>query len=188
MMDYEYMYGYFRTRTFCDIFPDFDTFLAEVKESQIEVPISDSSLKNLYYLLYARYGNSHISSFDENQFKYSVFSIIFMYGGAWEERYKIQKEIKLLTESELKEGNRTINNSAYNPDILPSTDNLEALPYITQQTTANQARGKLEALVAKNNQILTDVTEDFISKFKKLFLKVVFPEEPGWYVDDLEER
>lgn len=187
-MNYEQMYGYFRTRKFTDIFPDYNSFLETKNEIQLDLPINDNSLKNLYYLLYARYGNSHIASFDENQFIYKLFSIIFTHGGAWEEKYKIQKDIKALTTEQLKEGNSTINNTAYNPDTQPAASYLEGLPYISQQTAANQKRGELEKLVAKYNQIATDVTEDFLLKFKKLFLTVVFPEEPGWYITEEDNQ
>ena len=41
---------------------------------------TDANATTLYYLLYARYGNSHIVNTDENQFTYKLFSTIFMYG------------------------------------------------------------------------------------------------------------
>ena len=73
-------YGNFRTRTFTDIYPDVQTFLNEYANNGIPTTIQQSSCQTLYYLIYSRYGNSHIANNDENQFKYKVFSIIFMYG------------------------------------------------------------------------------------------------------------
>jgi hypothetical protein len=73
-------YGNYRTRSFTDIFPTVDLFKVEVNESGIPVVINDANLTTLYYLLYSRYGNSHIANSDENQFKYKLYSIIFANG------------------------------------------------------------------------------------------------------------
>ena len=70
------LYGNYRTRTFSDIWKTFDEFRDEYIDSPLQ-NMSVSNLEILYYLLYARYGNSHIASSDENQFKYQVYATIF---------------------------------------------------------------------------------------------------------------
>ena len=37
------------------------------------------------------------------------------------------------------------------------------------------------------NLLSSDVTEKFLGKFRKLFLKIVQPTVPLWYIDNLNE-
>lgn len=162
-------------RRFCDIFPDVETFVNEYRDSELYGEAVGNTLEHpeiVYYLLYARYGNSTIASFDENQFKYGVYSTMFMYGPTWEKRLEIQSRVRELTEEEIKSGSRRINNLSLNPSDL--VENPEApLATINQQTFNKWERGPLDGYSNLLMLIDTDVTEEFISKFKKLFIKVV---------------
>ena len=176
------LYGNFRTRTFADIYTELDTFITDYKENGLpNTTLTDANLTTLYYLLYSRYGNSCIASSDENQFKYKLFSTIFMYGSAWQKRLEIQKKLLELTDEELVKGTTAIYNSALNPSTSPSTQSMEELQYINSQNTTKYKKSKLEGYASLYALIETDVTEEFISKFKKLFITVVEPEEPLWY-------
>lgn len=143
--------------------------------------VSDGALLTLYYLLYSEYGNSVIASSDENQFKYQVFSTIFEYGPTWEKRLEIQNKLRELTDGDLEQGTKTIYNKALNPGNTPSTDELS---YINEQTTSNIKRGKLDKYTELYSILDTDVTRDFITKFKKYFLQIVIPEKPLFYVSE----
>ena len=175
------LYGNFRTRTFADIYTTLEDFKEDYSDNGIPVTISDANLTTLYYLLYARYGNSNIASSDENQFKYKLFSTIFMYGPAWQKRLEIQKKLMELSDDEIVKGATAIYNSALNPSQAPSTQTLEELNYINSQNTTKYKKSKLEAYAILEELIRTDVTEAFIGKFKKLFITVVEPELPLWY-------
>lgn len=53
---------------------------------------------------------------------------------------------------------------------------------------SNKTKGKLEAYAMLWNMLRDDVTSDFINRFKPLFLTVVQPEEPLYYItEDSEE-
>ena len=56
------LYGYQRTRTFSEIYPAFDDFKIayDANPFATDTNISDSSVKNIYYLLLSNYGNSSI--------------------------------------------------------------------------------------------------------------------------------
>ena len=98
MMFNNSLYGNYRTRKFTDIFPNVGKFTDEYEHAGIPPTLSeDSSVTTLYYLLYARYGNSCIASSDENQFKYKMWTIIYSYGPAWEKRVEIQKNLTQIT-------------------------------------------------------------------------------------------
>ena len=185
------LYGNFRQVKFTDVFPDVQVFLSLYSDNG-GIPAKFSSqdtAKTLYYLLYARYGNSVIASSDTNQFKFKLLSIIYSYGPAWEKRLEIQDKLRALTEDEITTGNTTIMNHAYNPSTAPSTTSLEELTYINEQDTNKSKRSKMDAYSFLWDLLDTDVTTEFLNRFSALFLKVVQPELPLWYetiIDDEE--
>ena len=175
-------YGSYRTRTFAEIFPSINHFSDEYNSSKIPTKFRDeNSISTLYYLLYGRYGNSHIAYSDENQFKYALESIIFMYGPTWEKRLEIQDTLRGLSEEDILKGGKAIYNHAYNPGTSPSTSTLEELIAINDQNTTNYKKSKMEAYSMLMSIIETDVTEEFIGKFKKLFITVLAPDYPLLY-------
>lgn len=178
-MTYDPLYGNFPNRKFTDIFSSVEEFI-ESQPDALKV-LTNEELTTLYYLLYSRYGNSTIASYDENQFIYKVFSTIYMYGPTWAKRIEIQNKLRSLEESELIEGSKNILNTALNPGGTPTTADLTELNYINQQNTSNVKRGKLEAYTFLWDILKTDVTEDFINKFKKLFIQILQPNYPLWY-------
>lgn len=180
------VYGNFRTRKFSDIYESFETFKMQYEESGIPALLSEESLKTLYFLLYAKYGNSNIASNDENQFKYKVYSTIFMYGPTWEKRIEIQKKLRALSDDEIMIGSTAIYNAALNPSSAPTTQTLEELQYINSQNTTKYKKSKIEAYQALYSLLETDVTEEFLNKFKKLFIKIVEPQKPLWYITEGE--
>lgn len=181
------LYGNYRNRKFTDIWPDFDTFNDDYQNNGIPALLSADAIQTLYYLLYARYGNSTIASSDENQFKYKVFSTIYMYGPTWEKRVEIQKDVRELKLEDIMDGGKAIYNTAVNPNQAPSTDTLEELKYISQQNTTKYKKSKVDAYSILIGLLETDVTEEFIGQFKKLFLIVVTPELPLWYKTPLAD-
>ena len=180
-------YGGFRTRKLTDVYVSADAFKEDLRASGMSIELSDQSLINLFYLLYARYGNSHIASSDETQFKYGLYSIVFMYGPSWEKRLEIQTKIRGLTEEEILAGGKAIYNHSYNPSTQPSTDTLEELLTINDQNTQKYKKSKLDGYGALMQLIETDVTAYFLDRFKKLFIQVLAPDYPLLYATDAEE-
>ena len=179
------LYGNFRTRSFTDIYTTLEDFKEDYNDNGIATTISDDTLTTLYYLLYAKYGNSTIASSDETQFKYKLFSIIFMYGPTWEKRLTIQKEIRELSMSDLALGAQSIYNHAYNPStevgLAEDGKTPRVLSYINDQNTQTHKRSIAEAYALLASLLETDVTAEFINRFKDLFIKIVEPELPLWY-------
>ena len=174
-------YGGYRTNTFQEEFESAEAFVKFLQECDIPLTIQATTAKTLYGLLYARYGNSHISNSDPNQFKYGVASTIFMYGPTWEKRLNIQKELRELSMEELQRGPKDIHNSARNPGTAPTTATMEELPGINSQNTTNRKKSKTEAYSVILSLLQTDVTKDFIDKFAHLFIKIVAPDRPLLY-------
>ena len=177
------LYGVqFRTRIFSDIFPSVETFINEINTSAFkDVDVTQPSLKKLYYMLYANFGNSHIASSDENRFKYQLYYIIDSYGPTWERKLKIQYDFRHMSDDELIAGAKNISNHAYNPPTEPSTSTLEELLEIDAQNTSTVKRSKIDAMSLLAVLLKDDMNSLFIEKFRKLFRIVVEPEAPLLY-------
>lgn len=181
-------YGSYRTRTFSEIYPDYDEFLSDAQTGPFAALYQGGiDIQVLYVLLYARYGNSHISYSDENQFRACLFSIIWQYGPTWQRRVEIQEKLRTLDESDLMKGGRAVYNHAFNPSTAPSTSTLDELLHINDQNTTNYSRSKFEAYTSLMDVLETDVTEEFIDKFRKLFIKVIAPDHPLIYTTEVSE-
>lgn len=263
------------TKLFTDIWNRATEFIYDYKNVGIPTTISDTNANTLYYLLYARYANNPIANYDEEQFKYKVFSIIFQYGPTWEKRLSIQQTLRglqledLVSDGTFSElfghqgaGNSTttnnltntriidtdttstgtvtvdtdnttedVKNHAMNPSTTPAVDAYSPLGYIndqvanqnvldgtsettnnlagtqdttdtltntgtvgvvnsdstTDQTTRTLTTGKLKAYERLLALLDSDVTGDFISKFKVCFKLFVVPERTWIYVSDAED-
>ena len=182
------LYGNYRTRKFTDIYPDVTTFTNDYNNIGIPTTITSENISTLYYLLYAKYGNSHIANSDETQFKYKLFGTVFSYGPTWEKRLDMQNELRTMSDDDLIKGSKQIVNHSYNPSTTPSTATLEELTTINEQNTNNYKRSKLDAYAFLWDLLATDVTTEFINKFKSLFLIIVEPQLPLWYVTELNQE
>ena len=178
------LYGNFRTRTFDEIWDNVNDFLDDYHNNGIPAIVTDENVNTLFYLLYSKFGNSHIASSDENRFKYALFRIIWEFGPAWEKKLNLQSKLRSLTEDQLIEGSKQIYNNASNPSTQPGTFTDEELKYINNQNVAKSKKGRLEAYSLLLELLEDDVTEQFLSKFNKLFLTIVIPDYPLWYVDE----
>ena len=179
------VYGNYRTRKFADIWPSADAFIQDYQASAIPQKLKVADATTLYYLLYARYGNSSIANSDENQFKYKIFSTIYIGGATWAKKQEIQDKLRAMTEDEILAGTKAINNQAYNPQTAPTTDTVEELNYINEQNTTKYKKSKLDGYALLWAILNDGVTERFLREFRYHFLVVVEPQVPLWYVTDI---
>ena len=166
-----------QTKTFNEIWNNYTTFSTDFSTSPFNGIIKANNLEILYYLLYAKFGNSFITNLDENQWKFKVFSTIWKYGPTWEKKLEIQADLKELDikSKDFLKGARAIYNKALNPETEPSTSALTELNYINEQTTTNYEKCKMDALTQLWDLIVTDVTESFLQRFAPLFKKIWNP-------------
>ena len=179
------VYGNYRTRKFADIWPSADAFIKDYQASAIPQKLKVADATTLYYLLYARYGNSSIANSDENQFKYKIFSTIYIGGATWAKKQEIQDKLREMTEDEILAGTKAINNHAHNPQTAPTTDTVEELEYINEQNTTKYKKSKLDGYALLWAILNDGVTERFLREFRYHFLVVVEPQLPLWYVTDI---
>ena len=179
------VYGNYRTRKFADIWPSADAFIQDYQASAIPQKLKVADATTLYYLLYARYGNSSIANSDENQFKYKIFSTIYIGGATWAKKQEIQDKLREMTEDEILAGTKAINNHADNPQTAPTTDTVEELEYINEQNTTKYKKSKLDGYALLWAILNDGVTERFLREFRYHFLVVVEPQLPLWYVTNI---
>lgn len=177
----------YSTELFTDVWEAVEDFMKDYQNVGIPTSISTVSAQTLYYLLYAKYGNNPIANRDINQFKYKVFATIYEYGPTWEKRLAIQKKLRDLSDDDLIKGSKAIYNSALNPSTAPSTATLEELDYINSQNTTNYKKSKMEAYAQLWDLLATDVTTEFINRFRVCFKQFVAPERPLVYVTEEED-
>ena len=178
----------YSTVLFTNVWDNALEFVSDYKASglyQSIAKISDDSATMLFYLLYARYGNSPIANRDVNQFQYKVFATIFQYGPTWEKQLSVQKALRDLTDAQIRQGSFAKYNQALNPANAPSTD---ILTFINQQNTTEYTKSPLDGYAVLETLLDTDVTKQFIDKFNVCFKKFVTPERPLLYVSDEEDE
>ena len=95
------MFPQYDTKLMTEVWSSASEFLTDYQAAGIPTTISNQNATTLYYLLYARYGNTPIANYDENQWKYKMFSIIFQYGPTWEKRLDVQNTLRGLQISDL---------------------------------------------------------------------------------------
>ena len=95
------MFPQYDTKLMTEVWSKASDFLTDYQNAGIPTTISDQNATTLYYLLYAKYGNTPIANYDENQWKYKMFSIIFQYGPTWEKRLDIQTTLRGLQIADL---------------------------------------------------------------------------------------
>lgn len=163
-----------RMPTFTDVWDNAEAFVDDFENSPIPQKVTSETVGTIYYLLYARYGNSVIAGSDVYRFKTRVFSLIFQFAPTWSKRLEIQEGLRSLTLEQIKTGSVQIYNDAENPTNIgesTGTESTELLKYINKQNVTHNKKGVLEAYALLYSLLKTDVTEAFISKFQNLFVK-----------------
>ena len=174
----------YNTLLFTDVWDEAKKFVSDYRDSGIPTTISDANAMTLYYLLYARYGNTPISAMDEYQWKTRVFSIIFQYGPTWEKKLEIQQKVRALSINDLKKGSTTIYNKALNPASAPSDQTLDEINYINEQNVSKIKKNDSQAYAEWMSLLEEDVTGYFLRKFDGCFKKIVRPEKTLEYVTE----
>lgn len=188
------LYGNYRTRTLNDIYSKYSDFEADFnmyKGIGLNPNFNNQTTpQTIFYLLSGKYGNSHIANSDENQFKLKLFSTIFQFGPTWEKRLDIQSKLREMNETDILTGSKQINDHAYNPSTEPSGPNVVdgEITSVNEQSKIKYTKSKVDAYASLYAMLETDVTEDFLGRFKRLFLAIVEPEYPLWYITDINEE
>lgn len=178
-------------RTFLDIFPTFDDFSDSISaDFSVFLPsdITDFYLKKTYFLLVARYGDTAIVGYmDENRWKLRLFAVLDEYEPEWQQKTEMQKTIRGMDLTAFQDGGKAIYNNALNPNTEPSTDQLEELTYINSQNTTNKKLSSVEAINRKWEMLTDGLNEEYLDHFQKLFSKFLLTDVPLYVYQNEED-
>ena len=168
-------------KLFNEIFPDANEFLSDYKDYESAIDnlnaVEDKYVVLTWQLISSKFGNTPIRSDSEDQFKLSVFSVMFSEAPSFVTRLTVQGKIRNLTEAELIEGETAIANAARNPATAPTTQSMDEFPYIDNQNVTKQKRSKLQAYALQLGLLENDLSETYIRKFEPLFARVIIDAE-----------
>ena len=173
------MEAMYNTKKFNDIFPSaadfYDNYTALQATAGLLNLMDETDCAITWQLITAKFGNNPIANWSEDQFKLKIWQIMFEYGPTWVKKLDIQHKLRNLTDEQIMTGAKAIYNQALHPDITPSDSTMTELPYISQQNVSNRVKNRVQAYGELEALLDTDVTGQYIDKFKKLFLTIVDP-------------
>lgn len=186
-------YGRFSNKRFLDVFPDEDAFKATYAYYQSifnsPIKVEEDQMSFIYYILYSRYGSEYIAMSNTTRFEAKLFATLELAAPILIKELDIQKKLLALSEEDIHSGGRAIYNHAFNPSGAPSTSALEELPFINDQNTTYYKKSPMEGYSILLSLLDDDLLENFLRKFKKLFLRVLAPTLARLYdVQELEEN
>lgn len=166
---------------FEEIWESAAAFVDAYHNQSLPQELGDDTITTLYYLLYGRYGSDCISGTNIRQWEYRFWGMVFQYGPAWEKRLQVQKRVRELSEDDLRDGDLSLNNLAYNPGTVPETTTTEVLKGIAQQNAGIKKRSILGGYSMLESLLATDVSEEFLEHFKDLFKPLLYSGMPYLY-------
>lgn len=185
-------YGSYRTNKFSDIYPTVDDFIEDYQSSGIPTTVSVNegplSASTIYYLLYANYADRHFISNDPTRRILQLFSLIWQYAPTLNKKLEMQDKLRNLTDKDLRVGSAQIHNFADHPDTDPSTRTDDELEYISNQNVVKFKKSKIDAYTQLYEVLSQDLIQEFINRFKVLFLTVVEPNDPLLYRNYIGEE
>lgn len=167
------------TKRFIDAFPKFKRDEGETTlyfwETWLASPFYDSTLteddiSKIYYHLLAEYYNSHFIYMDDLGISLNVMHIIEEYYPNCKERLKLVDDMRNLSLDEFKKSGIQIQSSGANPKVETAMD--ELIGFMDAQNANFQLKSTEQVLKAKFMSLYDGVMEEFVSRFKPLFVKL----------------
>lgn len=167
------------TKRFIDAFPKFKRDEGETTlyfwETWLASPFYDSTLteddiSKIYYHLLAEYYNSHFIYMDDLGISLNVMHIIEEYYPNCKERLKLVDDMRNLSLDEFKKSGIQIQSSGANPKVETAMD--ELIGFMDAQNANFQLKSTEQVLKSKFMSLYDGVMEEFVSRFKPLFVKL----------------
>lgn len=191
--------NYFRhpiSKRFIDAFPKFekddpdDTTLYFYETWQAspfyDATISKTDLSDIYNHLLAQYYNWHFVYLDDLGISLNVMHIIHDYWPNCKQRLALVADLRGLTVDEFKKSGLMIDSQGSNPKT--ATDMDELIDLVDSQTASFQLKSEEQAIRAKFMALYDGVMDEFIDRFKNLFVKLYSGVNNYLYTNDIEEE
>lgn len=166
------------TKTFSDVYSSYEDFVNDYNlfSALTVIPFKDNSfLEHIYLSLMGEYASNNLSNMSEDQFKIRFWTRVNQYGPQYERELTIQKDLVQITEDELTKSSSVIYNSAINPSQSVEDPSNTLIKELNTQNTTFHKRSKLDAYAYLKDLLNggTDLTKQFIKRFKDLFTVVL---------------
>ena len=167
------------TKRFIDAFPKFKADTGETikyfYETWQDSPFYDSNLtendiKDIYNHLLAAFYNWHYVYMDDLGIALNTMHIIHDYYPNVKERLSLVSQLRALTVDEFAKSGLNITSSASNPKVDTEMDELVDL--VDSQNATFNLRSTEGAIRAKFNSLVDGIMDEFIDRFKNLFVKL----------------
>lgn len=167
------------TKRFIDAFPKFkneeETDTKYFWETWLESPFYDSNLtendlKDIYNHLLAQFYNWHYVYMDDLGIALNTMHIIHDYFPNVKERLSLLSQLRSLTVADFQKSGISINSQGSNPKV--ATDMDELIDLVDSQNASFQLRSQEGAIRAKFNSLYDGIMDEFIDRFKGLFIKL----------------
>ena len=183
------------TKRFIDAFPKFkaddDEDVKYFWETWTDSPFYDSTLtqgdlEDVYNHLLAAYYNWHYVYMDDLGIALNTMHIIHDYYPNCKERLKLVDDLRALTVDDFAKSGITIDSQGANPKT--ATDMDELIDLVDSQTASFQLRSTEGAIRAKFMSLYDGVMDEFIDRFKDLFVKLYSGVNSYLYRNPIEEE
>lgn len=183
-------------KRFIDAFPKFKRVDADDTgnyfwETWLASPFYDSSLteqdlSDIYNHLMAEFYNWHFIYPDDMGIAYNVMHIIEDYFPNVKERLSLLNQLRGMTLDNFKKSGIQITSTGSNPKV--ETDMDELIDLVDSQNANFQLKSDEQAIRAKFFSLYDGVMQEFIDRFKPLFVKLYTGVSDYVYINPIEEN
>lgn len=183
-------------KRFIDAFPkfkadgddDWGTYFWETWQASpfYDGDLTEDDLKDIYNHLMAEYYNWHFIYPDDFGIAMNVMHIIEDYYPNVKQRLALLTELRGMTVDEFKKSGLQITSTGSNPKT--ETDMDELIDLVDSQNANFQLKSEEQAIRAKFMSLYDGVMQDFIDRFKPLFVKLYNGVTDYVYVNPIDEE
>ena len=148
--------------------------------------INKTNIKHVYNHLLAAYYDWHFIYGDDMGISLNVMHMIEEYYPNVIKRLSIVDSLRAMTLDEFKKSGLNINSQGANPKVETDMDAL--IDMVDSQTASFQLKSDEQALRAQFNSLYDGIMEDFIEKFRFMFVKLYNGMVDYIYTNDIEEE
>ena len=174
-------------KTFCQVFPDYDTF----REWYQSIPLStngDCPNEKTYTLILYQYADSHIA-YSVEGFKQKLAKTLYTYYKEFEKTTNAIDELMDLSDEDVAIANVSTLNMADTPETAFDTDDGmkedSAVDYTSQQQKTIHRKGKMQVKREQLSNKRAYTVTTFLNRFTYLFVRILStPYNWMWGDDD----
>lgn len=148
--------------------------------------ISKINIKHAYNHLLAAYYDWHFIYGDDMGISLNVMHMIEEYYPNVIKRLSIVDSLRAMTLDEFKKSGLNINSQGANPKVETDMDAL--IDMVDSQTASFQLKSDEQALRAQFNSLYDGIMEDFVGRFKFMFVKLYNGMVDYIYTNDIDEE